>query len=146
MIRVNLNSYSCLYLSHMSEEKQEKRRRGRPTKYQPHMPDVAYKALVEGGTLAHVAVALDVDEHTVLAWIDRHPDFSTAVKRGLEQAKILWIDEKISKMPPACWIFSMKNIFGWRDKTETEVTGAGFMLIQNLGGKPKETTPDETDL
>jgi len=130
----------------MSDEKQEKRRRGRPTKYQAHMPELAYKALAEGGTLAHVAVALDVGKEAVLDWIKIYPEFSDAIKRGMERAEILWIDEKVTKMPPVCWVFSMKNVFNWRDKTETEVTGAGFMLIQNLGGKPKEPTPDETDL
>lgn len=114
---------------------------GRPTKYRAEMCEQAYEALCRGGTLAHVAVALDVDEHTVQAWIEKHADFSTAIKKGLAHAKILWLEEKEKKMSPGSWVFSMKNIFQWRDTQTTEHTG-GISVNVSLnmtGNDPRGT-------
>jgi len=96
---------------------------GRPTKYRAEMCEQAYEALCTGGTLAHVAVALDVDEETVEIWRGKHPEFSVAIKKGLAHAKILWLEKKENGMSPGCWVFSMKNIFQWRDTQTTEHTG-----------------------
>lgn len=102
----------------------------RPTKYRPEMCQQAYEALCTGGTLAHVAVALDVDEETVEIWRGKHPDFSVAIKRGLAHAKIIWLEKKERGMNPGCWVFSMKNIFDWRDKVDSELSGPNKKPIQ----------------
>lgn len=107
---------------------------GRPTKYKPELCDVAFQALCTGGTLAHVAVALDVDEETVEIWREKHPDFSVAIKKGLAHAKIMWLEKRQREMNPGPWVFSMKNMFDWRDKIDNEISGPkkGPVQIQNV--------------
>lgn len=114
---------------------------GRPTKYRPEMCEVAFKALCEGGTLAHVAVALNVAEETVENWRVIHQDFSVSIKKGLAHAKLIWLEKKEREMNAGCWVFSMKNIFDWRDKVDTELTGTnkGPVKIQSV----KELSDEE---
>lgn len=111
-----------------------KKKVGQPTKYRPSHCDVVEKAIAEGGTRYHAAALLNVSLQTILDWERAHPEFHAAVQRALAKAMIVWLDQRSLTMPPSSWVFAMKCLFGWRD--QTEISGGGFTLIQNLGGKP----------
>lgn len=112
---------------------------GRPTKYDPTFCDKVIACGEEGDTLAAMAEACDVHRETLNDWIDEHPEFSDAVKRGLQKAQIWW--EKKGRVATfggvegfnaTSYIFQMKNRFkqDWRDKQETELTGKDGGAIQ----------------
>ena len=117
----------------MNESK--KRPPWRPTKYDESMPERAYRALCEGGTIAHVAVACDASKRTVYEWMHKHADFSHAIEKGLAVTETLWTDPDFyPEMSPARWIFQMKNRFDWRDKIDNEISGPnkGPVHVKNV--------------
>jgi transposase-like protein len=105
---------------------------GRPSKYDPAFCEQVIATGAEGGTLAEMADAIDIDRSTLNAWVEKHPEFSRAVKRGLEKAQAWW--ERNGRLATfggkegfnaTSWIFNMKNRFSedWKDKRETELSG-----------------------
>lgn len=120
--------------------------KGRPTKYDPAFCEQVIAIGAEGGTLAEMADAIDVARPTFNAWRDKHPEFSYAVKHGLQKAQAWW--ERNGRIATfggkdgfnaTSWIFNMKNRFSddWKDKRETEFSGAVSVR------KPEELTDEE---
>lgn len=107
----------------MSEEVKEKRNPWRPTKYRPDFCQIAVDILSSGRSYAALAAELGVGKSSIVDWEKQHPDFSHALKIGLAKAESIWEEHRPAEVPPAIWIFTMKNRFGWRDKSETEITG-----------------------
>jgi hypothetical protein len=77
------------------------------------------------------AGVIGVGKVTLYSWLDRHPSFLNAKNIGLERGRLFWekigraaaSGQRISGFDPkhfntAVWIFTMKNRFGWRDRTE----------------------------
>jgi len=127
---------------------------GRPTKYDPTtMPDKAYKLCILGLTNIQLAAALDVSVSSIDKWLVEHEEFSSAVKKGREEAdydvvrslyqramgyshpedKILVVNKQVEVIsttkhyPPdtlAC-IFWLKNRRKeqWRDVSKIEHSG-----------------------
>jgi len=105
---------------------------GRPTKYDPAMCEMVI-AMGEGGkTLAGMADALDVDRETINNWRAEHPEFSRAVRRGLEKAQAWWEEQgriatfgAIEGFNATSYIFQMKNRFRdeWNDTIKSEHSG-----------------------
>jgi len=100
---------------------------GRPTKYKPEFCDLVIKVGEEGGTLAAMAEACDVDRSTINDWIDVHPEFSRAIKRGLQKAQVLWEKQGmlatfggVDGFNATSYIFNMKNRFKWTDRVEQD--------------------------
>jgi transposase-like protein len=103
---------------------------GRPTGYDADYCDDAEAFLREGYSLAALAGQLGVARSTIYEWIEHHPEFSDAVKRGQAGAVLWW--EKANRTlattgegnATAC-VFGLKNRAAdeWRDKTETEHSG-----------------------
>lgn len=98
---------------------------GRPTKYKPEFCDLVEGEGEDGNTLAAMAVACDVDRSTINDWMEKHPEFSRAVKRGLLKAQVWWEQKGkegamggIDGFNATSFIFNMKNRFkdDWRDK------------------------------
>lgn len=100
---------------------------GRPSKYDPKFCDVVIACGEEGDTLAAMAEACNVHRETINDWIAAHPDFSDAVKLGLQKAQVWW--EKQGRIATfggkegfnaTAFIFNMKNRFkeDWRDKVD----------------------------
>lgn len=102
---------------------------GRPSKYNPEFCDVVIAVGEQGDTIAAMAEACGVHKQTLHDWADAHPEFSTAVKRGLQKAQVWW-EQKGKEMAvgdldagnPTTYIFNMKNRFkeDWRDKHEVD--------------------------
>jgi len=59
---------------------------GRPTKYKPEYPDLAYKYCLLGATNERLARNFNVDVATIDKWLRDIQEFSSAVKAGREEA------------------------------------------------------------
>lgn len=95
----------------------------RPTKYRPEFCQVAIDVLSSGRSYAALAAELGVGKASIYDWEKKHQGFSTALKIGLAKAEMIWEEQRPAEVPPAVWIFTMKNRFGWQDKHETAITG-----------------------
>ncbi len=119
-------------------------KRGRPTKYQPHYPKLAFNYSLLGVTDKQLSDFFDINEFTLNRWKKDKPKFSESLKTG----KLL-ADSMVSKSlykqallgnVTAC-IFWLKNRQPalWRDKHDITVKGAILNLSMDLGdGKPVE--------
>lgn len=105
---------------------------GRPTKYRPEYCQTVVEAGEQGKTLAEMAEACDVHRDTVRDWMDEYPEFSHAVKRGLQKAQAWWEEKgKVATFGgyegfnATSYIFQMKNRFkeDWADIHTRELTG-----------------------
>lgn len=115
---------------------------GRPSKYDPSMCGVVIECGKQGKTLAEMADALDVNRDTVKEWIKEKPEFSAAIRTGLDKAQAWWEDQGRIATFGGCdgynatsYIFQMKNRFkeDWRDKVENEHSGGVIVQIVKLG-------------
>jgi hypothetical protein len=111
-----------------------KRRPGRPSAFQDWMAPYAEVLYEFGATNADVARAFEVQESTVYAWIEAHPEFSEALKtkvmadervvRSLYDRATGYVAPDGSHIPahPTAIIFWLKNrqAAKWRDKTEVQ--------------------------
>ncbi len=93
-------------------------------------------------TLARFATKVGVTRDTLYEWATatnekgelKHPDFSYAYKRAKDYQEALLVEGAIGGMYQANFsIFTAKNVLGWRDKMEQEITGAeGAPLLQGI--------------
>ena len=119
---------------------------GRPTKYKEEYCQMLEDHMIGGLSFESFGGKIDVTEETLHQWKHEHPEFSESYKRGRLKSMCHW-EEMGHDMVLAgqgnatCWIFNMKNRFGWKDKTETDITSGGKSLkglIQvNEGDKSK---------
>jgi transposase-like protein len=103
---------------------------GRPTKYTPDMPERVLECLSAGKSVAQFARDLGVTRRTIYNWADEHPEFMHALSRAQENSEAAWMDKIEAMMTsrdvnvPLVKLY-LANRFGWSDKTETAITGAG---------------------
>lgn len=100
---------------------------GRPTKYAPEwMIPMILDGFQVGMSKLEAAHSIGITQETMRVWCAEYPEFSAAVKTGVEMSNAWWEREgrgalRDDKYNNTMWIFNMKNRFGWRDKQE--VTG-----------------------
>lgn len=72
-------------------------------------------------------------------WIKEEAEFSETIKTGRALSHAWWenmgrtglmVDPDGPKLNATLWYMNMKNRFGWADKQETQVTGAGGGAIE----------------
>ncbi len=133
---------------------------GRPSQYKPEYADMAYKMCLLGATDAKLADIFGVSEVTINEWKKAHVEFSLSLTRGKESAdaevaEALFHRAKgyshpevdirvvaaeivqtplIKHYPPdtpaaSLWLRNRQPKL-WRDKVETELTGANGGAIQ----------------
>ena len=111
---------------------------GRPSKYDPAMCETVIAAGEQGMTLAEMADAIGVTRETLRQWVNDRPEFSSAVKEGLDKAQAWWErkgrEATFGEIPgynATSYIFQMKNRFkdDWRDKVEQEHSG-GVAIVR----------------
>ncbi len=81
--------------------------------------------MAQGYSKEAVAGALRICKDTFYRWQKRHPAFGEAVRDG-ETLSLMWWENlghqamrgEVPGFNSAVWIFSMKNLHGWRDKQE----------------------------
>ena len=93
-------------------------------------------------TLARFATISGVSRDTLYEWstatLDdgnlKHPDFSYAYKRAKEFQEAILVEGAMAGAFQANFsIFTAKNVLGWRDKIDQEITGAdGASLLAGL--------------
>lgn len=113
---------------------------GRPSKYDPAMCETIIDAGAQGMTLAEMADILGIDRSTLADWREQHPEFSRAVKAGLDKAQAWWERKgreatfgAVDGFNATSYIFQMKNRFReeWADR-------------QLLGSDPENPLPATT--
>lgn len=104
---------------------------GRPTSYKPEYCDAVIEHMAEGASLTSFAASVGAARSTINEWMEHNPEFSEAVKKGKAVCAAWW--EKVGrtqaldgKGSATLVIFGLKNMAAedWRDKTQTELTGA----------------------
>lgn len=105
---------------------------GRPSSYDPAYCDMIVKHCQDGASLTSFAAEIDVARSTINEWMDKHPEFSEAVKRAKAKCAAWW--EKQARMGasgaqkdinPTLCIFGLKNMAAedWREKQEVQHSG-----------------------
>ena len=112
------------------------------TTYDKEGNEKVEKVLNPFPTLARFATKVGVTRDTLYEWATatnekgelKHPDFSYAYKRAKDYQEALLVEGAIGGMYQANFsIFTAKNVLGWRDKMEQEITGAeGAPLLQGI--------------
>jgi hypothetical protein len=93
-------------------------------------------------TLARFATMIGVTRETLHDWATsknadeslRHPNFSYAYKRAKEYQEAILVEGAMAGAFQANFsIFTAKNVLGWRDKIDQEITGAdGAPLVTGI--------------
>ena len=101
---------------------------GRPSKYDPAFCEQVEATMRDGFSKMAAAGRLGVCYNTVRAWMDEHPEFLQAVKRGeAARTEKLETDLLSAETGPQVTsrIFALKNAAPdeWRDKQQTELSG-----------------------
>lgn len=135
----------------MAKKKKEKQGRGRPSKYDPiycrkileyfeidpqNFKDITIthkdgssvdKTEEEAAplpTIRKFANSIGVDHTTLLEWCKKYPEFSTAYNKAREAQKEFIIENALRDNYSGYFAgLLMKNMFGWRDKTDVEHSG-----------------------
>jgi len=120
-----------------------KRKRGRPSKYDPAFCDLVLELGEQGKSRMQMAARLGVTYDTFLEWQKRHPDFLEAVKFSQVLAQEWWEDagQRGLTMGKAfngvAFVFQMKNRFrtDYSDKIEVkhDATAAFAQCWQAIG-------------
>ena len=129
---------------------------GRPTKYEDWMPqailDYFTKEVGNFPTLAGFSASIGVSRETLHDWATvkdangalRNAEFSDAYKRAKElQEQNLVTGALTGAYNPTFAIFTAKNVLGWRDKVEQEITGKDGSPLQAI--QVTFVSPDGTD-
>lgn len=88
----------------------------------------------EGASRIEVyAGILGIDYETFTRLLNEDEDFSKTIKRGIDLAQVWWEKQgrkglKDKDFNYTGWYMNMKNRFGWRDRTETDITSKGEQI------------------
>ena len=134
---------------------------GRPTKYKPRFckdiidyfdqpitKEVVSKRIIKKNgeeevetkivpndlpTMEGFACMVGVHTDTLQEWKHKHKQFSVAYGQAKQMQMNIWQTNSFSGgYNPQFTIFAGKNIFGWRDKSETDITSGGQPLNVNV--------------
>lgn len=96
-------------------------------------------------TLSGFACKIGVHRDTLYEWAHKvdendklvYPEFADAYKRAKDYQEYILVTNGLQNLySPAFAIFTAKNVIGWRDRTETDLTS---------GGEPIQFTDEQTD-
>lgn len=86
---------------------------------------------------------IGINKSTLHEWVKKHKEFTDAYKKAKDLQEDMWLTNSLKGLYPGAFtIFAGKNMFGWRDKTETDITTGGERInkadvtvkIKNLSG------------
>ncbi len=78
-------------------------------------------ATVFSPTMSGLAYALDLSRQGLLEYSNKQ-QFSDTIKKARQRVEVS-LEQKLAGSAVAGTIFNLKNNFGWKDKTEQELTG-----------------------
>jgi hypothetical protein len=91
----------------------------------------------QGQSLFSFSAVINVNQDSLYEWEKRHPSFSEAIKAGRAQQANFWektgIKATHGKIPgfnATAFIWMTKNMLGWRDKQDIELSGKEGTPIQ----------------
>lgn len=112
-------------------------RTGRPPKYKTpeDMKKVVDEYFATLGddkpTVTGLCIALDLTRQGLLEYTDKSDEFSDIIKKAKQKVEHA-LEQHLYTGQVTGAIFNLKNNFGWKDKTEKELTGKdGQPLIPN---------------
>jgi len=123
---------------------------GRPTKFEPAYCEAVIDHMADGASITSFAAEIGVSRATINVWMAEYPEFLEAVTIAKAKAQAWW--EKTSRNlattgtgNATICVFSLKNLGAddFKDKRETELTGANGGPIQHEHRKAVELTDDE---
>ena len=98
-------------------------------------------------TLARFASKIGVHRETLLEWAKRYPEFADAYKKAKDLQESNLIEGTLAgAYQPSFAIFTAKNVLGWRDKTEQEITGKDGAPVQHEVNGTLKMEPSEAYL
>jgi len=80
-------------------------------------------------TMSGLAYALDLSRQGLLDYSNKEEFFDT-IKKARQRVEIA-LEQRLMGAAPAGTIFNLKNNFGWKDKTEQEVSGQFNIAMPN---------------
>lgn len=96
---------------------------GRPTRYRKSFCKDLIEHFKLGFSFETFGARVHCSKDTLYQWLKKHPEFADAKNIGLMYSMAYWeglgiqaITGRNANFNNACWIFNMKNRFGWRDK------------------------------
>jgi len=111
----------------------------RPTDYKPEFCDALIEHMAQGFPFEAFAPQCGIHKGTLYEWVKRYPEFAEAKKEGKTKnlKKMMQIGyDLIAKGSPAVWIFMMKNMHKWADKSE--VTNTDVKPVELNYGPPRK--------
>lgn len=99
--------------------------------------DLMIAAAQDGASDIEIRCILGISQTGWTTLLEDSDEFSIAVKKAKDKCQIWWErhGRKMAKGESdgnaTVWIFNMKNRFGWKDKTETELVGANGGAINH---------------
>lgn len=109
---------------------------GRPTDYKPEYCQMVIDHMAEGFSFEAFAGLIGVCKQTIYNWLEQHPDFVDAKKKGFEASRMFWekigINQaKTGEGSATAFIFNMKNRFkeDWNDRVINQHEGAAALSI-----------------
>lgn len=114
-----------------------KNRGGRPTKYKPEYCDMLIEHMSQGLSYETFAAVLSVSLDSLYEWEHKHPLFSEAKKEGRQKQRMTFEKigmnaalGKIKDFNATAYVWLSKNMLGWRDKQDIEISGKDGGPIQ----------------
>lgn len=111
---------------------------GRPTKYKPEYCQQLIKHMSEGLSFKTFGVEINVDEQTLYTWCEKHPEFLESKNIG-RKAQELFFEKTgraamVGKIPgfnSTAFVWMSKNMLGWRDRQDIEISGKNGSPIRH---------------
>lgn len=120
---------------------------GRPTEYDPKFCQELVDHMSQGLSFESFAGVIGVWKQTLYNWTEKYSDFLDAKRVGTEKSKLWWektghagmfMGGKDNPFNSTIWVFSMKNRFNWKDKTEVTEKPLKNMSEEELVKEAKE--------
>lgn len=116
---------------------------GRPVKYKTPNDlqkkiDAYFAECKESGehlTVTGLALACDLTRQGLLEYAEKSDEFSDAIKKAKLKVEN-YLEQRLFGQNATGCIFNLKNNFGWKDKTETELSGG--LEYKDISSEPIE--------
>ena len=119
---------------------------GHPTDYKPEYCDLVIEHMKKGKSVRSFAALCDVCFKTVYNWMDKFPEFLSAVERGKQYAYAWWEEQGINGLYDSSIVETASD--GTVTKSFTKINVRVFELFMHnmFDWSKKETVEQKTEL